>query len=169
MLGPLAMNGGPTPTMLPLAGSPVLDRGKSFGLTTDQRGYLRPYDDPGLPNAVGGDGSDVGAVESNPTTTAVETPTRAGALGIVGATPMPFRVEVTLAFTLGEAGEVDVSVYSVDGRRVRSLTRGQFEVGTHRVAWDGRDSSGRDAPAGVYFARLRGPQGTSTRTIVRMR
>ena len=64
MLGPLANNGGPTFTHAPLAGSPVIDKGKSFGVTTDQRGFPRTVDDPCVANASGGDGSDIGAFET---------------------------------------------------------------------------------------------------------
>jgi hypothetical protein len=63
MLGPLANNGGPTPTLLLLPSSPAINQGNSFGLTTDQRGRPRPFIVPSIPNAPGGDGSDVGAVE----------------------------------------------------------------------------------------------------------
>jgi hypothetical protein len=51
------------PTHVPLSSSPVIDKGNSFGLTTDQRGYMRPIDYPGVSNAPGGDGADIGAVE----------------------------------------------------------------------------------------------------------
>jgi hypothetical protein len=67
MLGPLQDNGGATPTHLPLSGSPAIDRGgPAPGVTTDQRGKQRPVDDPTVPNAAGGDGSDIGAVELSP-------------------------------------------------------------------------------------------------------
>lgn len=58
-------NGGPTPTMLPSAISAAIDNGNSFGTTTDQRGFTRPVNLPDgtYPNAVGGDGSDIGACE----------------------------------------------------------------------------------------------------------
>jgi hypothetical protein len=62
-LGPLANNGGPTFTRALLPGSPALDKGNSFGTTTDQRGGLRPHDMPAVPNASGGDGADIGAYE----------------------------------------------------------------------------------------------------------
>jgi hypothetical protein len=65
MLGPLQDNGGPTFTMALRFGSPAIDKGKSFSLTTDQRGQPRPYDDPNIPNAPGGDGSDIGAYEAS--------------------------------------------------------------------------------------------------------
>ncbi len=65
LLGSLADNGGSTFTHKPLSGSPAIDKGNSSGLTTDQRGRLRPYDFPALANATGGDGSDIGAYEIN--------------------------------------------------------------------------------------------------------
>jgi CSLREA domain-containing protein len=63
LLGPLQDNGGPTPTMALLANSPAIDQGNAFGLTTDQRGFVRPTDDQSIANADGGDGSDIGAYE----------------------------------------------------------------------------------------------------------
>ena len=70
-LGPLQLNGGQTPTMAPLPGSPVIDQGKSFGIASDQRGRSRPFDFSYLNNAVGGDGSDIGAYEVNPSSLVV--------------------------------------------------------------------------------------------------
>lgn len=59
-LGALANNGGPTPTMLPLAGSPAVDAGNNAliapGVTFDQRGA-------GFPRIAGGR-VDIGAVEA---------------------------------------------------------------------------------------------------------
>jgi hypothetical protein len=61
LLQPLADNGGPTQTMLPSNGSPALDAGSAFGLTTDQRGLCRPFDLTAVLNF--GDATDIGAVE----------------------------------------------------------------------------------------------------------
>ena len=64
-LGPLQDNGGPTLTQVPLPGSPAIDRGKNFGASaTDQCGFARTLDIAGVPNAAGGDGTHIGAVES---------------------------------------------------------------------------------------------------------
>ena len=52
-LGPLADNGGPTLTMLPAPGSPVIDAIPTPCGTVDQRGVVRPQ----------GSGCDIGAVE----------------------------------------------------------------------------------------------------------
>ena len=63
LLGPLQDNGGLTDTMALMPGSPAIDAGSSFGLSTDQRGDVRPVDFALVPDALGGDGSDIGAFE----------------------------------------------------------------------------------------------------------
>jgi CSLREA domain-containing protein len=63
-LGLLQDNGGTTDTMALLNGSPAIDQGISGGnVVTDQRGQSRPNDNPFIPNANGGNGSDIGAFE----------------------------------------------------------------------------------------------------------
>ena len=64
LLKPLADNGGTTPTHALLVSSPALDKGFSFGATTDQRGQPRPIDNPSVFPAPGGDNSDIGAFEA---------------------------------------------------------------------------------------------------------
>jgi hypothetical protein len=66
----LQANGGPTLTIALLPGSPAIDQGSAANdpatgkpITTDQRGFARPADDPQTANAPGGNGSDVGAFE----------------------------------------------------------------------------------------------------------
>ncbi|MGH7789403.1 MAG: choice-of-anchor Q domain-containing protein [Candidatus Binatia bacterium] len=64
MLGPLQYNGGPTPTHMPLAGSPALDNGDAPP-GEDQRGVARPFDIPNVGSAGNGDAADIGAVEAH--------------------------------------------------------------------------------------------------------
>ncbi|MEO7677023.1 MAG: immunoglobulin domain-containing protein [Verrucomicrobiota bacterium] len=66
LLGALQNNGGPTLTMNLLAGSPAIDKGKSFDVSMDQRGFGRPWDFAATANANGGDGADIGAYEIQP-------------------------------------------------------------------------------------------------------
>ena len=56
VIGPLANNGGPTPTHALMGGSPALNAGNAFGSTTDQRGLPRPFPAAGS--------SDIGAYEA---------------------------------------------------------------------------------------------------------
>ena len=63
-------NGGATFSIALQSGSPAIDHGRrdtiaALAASTDQRGEPRPYDDPGVTNAAGGDGSDIGAYEAD--------------------------------------------------------------------------------------------------------
>ncbi|MBI1766046.1 MAG: CSLREA domain-containing protein, partial [Acidobacteria bacterium] len=64
-LGLLADNGGRTPTHALLLGSPALDKGSlAAGVTTDQRGLMRPFDIGSILPASNGNDSDIGAFEA---------------------------------------------------------------------------------------------------------
>lgn len=65
-LGAYQNNGGQTNTLLPGTGSAALDGGRAFDSPLDQRRQLRRYDDPARSNAPGSDGTDIGAVETQP-------------------------------------------------------------------------------------------------------
>ncbi|HMT07958.1 MAG TPA: FG-GAP-like repeat-containing protein [Pyrinomonadaceae bacterium] len=60
---PLANNGGPTQTHAVRATSLAIDNGHSTSFLLDQRGFARPFNDPTVPNAPTGDGTDIGAFE----------------------------------------------------------------------------------------------------------
>jgi hypothetical protein len=102
-LGPLQLNGGPTPTLAPLPGSPVIDAGTTpafASVATDQRGLSRAAHLPGYP--VLGNGSDLGAVEIQPATLTVNTTSTAA--------------NQTSVLTLPEAVELadgNISVFSL--------------------------------------------------------
>lgn len=71
-----------------------------------------------------------------------------------GAFPNPFGTSTRLAFGLERAQAVEVAVFDVLGRRVRTLLRQSLAAGRHTAAWDGRDEAGTPVPAGLYVARL---------------
>lgn len=61
---------------------------------------------------------------------------------------------------------VELVLFDLKGRRVRTLVGESPPAGTHRARWDGRDKSGSRAAAGIYFARLSvaGVEGSETMT-----
>ena len=84
------------------------------------------------------------------------------------AMPNPFRNSTTLEYSLSVGGRVELSIFDLSGRRVRSLAHGASPAGVHRVQWDGRDEVGNRLEAGVYFARLETPQGGFNKRIIRL-
>lgn len=85
------------------------------------------------------------------------------------AAPNPATKDVELSFDLAKRQSVVLAVFSVEGRRIRTLQRGTLEAGHHRLAWDGLDDRGKPVADGMYFARLEAAEGSRTTSIVRMR
>src|SRR6185503_17475145 len=49
---------------------------------------------------------------------------------------------------------VDLSIYDVRGRQVKTVLHETREAGRHEIRWDGRGSDGHALATGVYFYRL---------------
>ena len=86
----------------------------------------------------------------------------------LGAGPNPFTRGTEIEFSLASAAAVDLRIFDLAGREMRTLAdRRWFPAGNHRVGWDGLRHDGREAPAGVYFARLRAPEGEKRLRLVK--
>ena len=68
--------------------------------------------------------------------------------------PNPFNPETVIAYHLPETSEVSLAIYSVEGKLIRELSRGQRDAGKYQVVWDGRDESGNQVASGVYLYHL---------------
>jgi hypothetical protein len=85
-------------------------------------------------------------------------------------TPSPFRSQATIAYELPRRDRVELRIFDVSGRVVRSLVSGTVEeAGAHSVVWDGRDDAGVAAVSGLYFGRLETGGVTDVRRLVRIR
>jgi hypothetical protein len=54
---------------------------------------------------------------------------------------------------VAHAGRMQVSIYDVAGRKVRTLADRVFPAGEHTLQWDGTDDAGGKVARGVYFVR----------------
>ncbi len=68
--------------------------------------------------------------------------------------PNPFNPTTTIHFELGAEEHVQLVVYDLLGRRVRTLVDERIKAGSHRVLWNATDEEGRLVAAGVYFVKL---------------
>jgi hypothetical protein len=85
--------------------------------------------------------------------------------GLSFARPNPFVSSTDLRFTIDRPGRVELSLFDVSGRLVRTLVDGELDAGEHVAIWDGRDDRGRPMPAGTYFSRLNGAGASGSRKI----
>jgi hypothetical protein len=68
--------------------------------------------------------------------------------------PNPFNPSTTISYWLRNAGDAELVVFDLAGRRVQTLVSGYVEAGPHEAQWDGRDDQGRQVASGVYLYRL---------------
>jgi hypothetical protein len=92
-----------------------------------------------------------------------------GETTLLAPTPNPFQERSELVFSLARAGEVELAIYSVDGRRVRTLASGARAPGVYHLTWDGRDEARNPVAPGVFYARLAAAGRQFTKTVVRLR
>ncbi len=75
-------------------------------------------------------------------------------LQVLGNRPNPFNPATTIIFAMPTAGEADVSVYDLRGRRVRRIIHRTEAPGRQEVVWSGRDDGDRALASGVYIVRI---------------
>lgn len=76
---------------------------------------------------------------------------------LLEAYPNPFKEATHLRFRLPAGlrpGQTTLSVYNVNGQRVRRLSNESLAPGAHSIRWDGTTDTGVAAPSGVYVVTL---------------
>jgi hypothetical protein len=68
--------------------------------------------------------------------------------------PNPFNPSTTIKFDIPQAGNVQLVIYDLNGRRISTLIDDNLAAGSHQVSWNGLDASGITVSSGVYIYRL---------------
>jgi len=68
--------------------------------------------------------------------------------------PNPVRMNTVMRFALPAARNVELRVFDVAGRAVRTIANGPMAAGVHTLQWDATDDHGARLSSGVYFYRL---------------
>ena len=70
------------------------------------------------------------------------------------AYPNPLNPQTTISFGLARSEVVEIAIYDLRGRQLRTLADRHFAAGKHALKWDGLDQAGRALPSGIYLVRL---------------
>ncbi len=72
--------------------------------------------------------------------------------------PNPFNSSTTIVYSVANLGpipaRIEIGIYDISGRKVRTLIDERMGVGVYRAIWDGKTDDGRECSSGVYFARI---------------
>ncbi len=77
--------------------------------------------------------------------------------------PNPFNPETWIPYHLATPSDVNITIYTSDGKLVRALKLGNQTVGIHQEHWDGKNAYGERVASGIYFYTLRAGNYTATR------
>jgi hypothetical protein len=75
--------------------------------------------------------------------------------------PNPFNPSTAIRFSAARAGRVDVRIFDVAGRLVQTITKNATQ-GVNEVRWNGQSSEGRNLASGVYFVKVKYPDGSES-------
>ncbi|MDW7681264.1 MAG: FlgD immunoglobulin-like domain containing protein, partial [bacterium] len=68
--------------------------------------------------------------------------------------PNPFNPTTTISYALPEAAHVQIQVFDLNGRMVRTLADTEQQTGIHLITWDARDKAGNEVANGMYICRM---------------
>jgi len=130
---------------------------------TDSPGYFTHYRVAAV-DIHGNQGEATAFVPSN--TTGVDGRQPPGSLTVGDPVPSPMARRMSLTLGLPRAMNVTADVLDPQGRLTRRIADGERPAGWAELTWDARDANGRPAAAGMYFVRIRTPEGERLKRLV---
>jgi endoglucanase len=68
--------------------------------------------------------------------------------------PNPMRGSTTISYSLSESSPVWISIYNLNGQKVKDLVQKSLPEGTYSLQWFGDDNNGEMLPGGIYICKL---------------
>lgn len=73
---------------------------------------------------------------------------------LLGNYPNPFNPSTTISYALPYQSSVELIIYDLMGREVKSFNVSSESAGYNELVWDGRNGNGNFVSSGVYFYRI---------------
>jgi pectate lyase len=68
--------------------------------------------------------------------------------------PNPFNMSTKIRYYLNQPENVTVTVYNLEGRKVRTLVDGLRNQGSHLISWNGTAENGAEISSGIYYYKM---------------
>ncbi len=85
------------------------------------------------------------------------------------AYPNPFNPQTKIAYNLAIDTNVNISVFDLLGRQVKSLFNGNQTAGSHHVYWNATNETGSNVPSGCYLIRMQAGNTTQMQKVILMK
>jgi hypothetical protein len=77
--------------------------------------------------------------------------------------PINSRTAIMYRVSSRQVGSVELKIYDINNRLVRTLADERKKPGGYTVSWEGKNNSGQPVSAGIYYCRLK--YGTLAKTL----
>ena len=85
---------------------------------------------------------------------------------LYSAYPNPFNPVTTLRYELPESGMVNITIYDMLGRQVKTLVNRTQDAGYRSVIWDATNDYGKPVSAGIYLYQIQAGEYIQTKKMV---
>jgi hypothetical protein len=82
------------------------------------------------------------------------------------AYPNPFNRQLVLDYYLENDTEVNLKIFDIQGRMVRTVVSGQIQNGRQTTVWDGKTDSAAELPNGLYILYLQAGDRITTQKVM---
>ncbi len=143
--------------------SPCIDEGNPTADYSNE-----PFPNGGRIN-MGAFGNTPEASKSPMSSSLVENEDPTAGVSFFGAYPNPFNPRTQIIFSVPDIRRVKLAIYDLKGQHLATVADQEFQNGTHRLYWNGRDKDGRELATGTYLLRLAGKGQTESCKLILIR
>ena len=69
--------------------------------------------------------------------------------------PNPFNPSTTIMYEIPKNGKVEVNIFDMNGKLIKSMVNKQQTAGYHKVVWNGLNKSGQKVASGFYIYTIK--------------
>jgi len=81
---------------------------------------------------------------------------------LLGNYPNPFNPQTDIAVKVNQPQYMTITIYDIQGRKIKTLVNDYMSRGEHKITWDARDNFGQNVTSGIYFYRISSGKETET-------
>jgi hypothetical protein len=80
--------------------------------------------------------------------------------------PNPFNPVTSIDYNLSQDGRVELAIFDLAGKKIRTLVRDVQSAGLKTIEWDASNDFGQPVSAGLYIYQLKTSQGTFSKKML---